>query len=394
MTKTRIAVLAVAGTVGLLMAFGPGLLTRTVAGSLNQTVDVDYPEPSAEAQRIHDELMVADLHADALLWDRDLLKRAEYGHVDFPRMVEGRVGLQAFTAVTKTPSDMNIDANTGDTDQIRFLAIAQAWPPRTWSSLTERAVHQADKLAGAAERSADAFVIIRTAADLTSFMARRERESEAALAGFLGIEGAHALEGDLANVDRLFEAGYRMFGLTHFFDNEVGGSAHGVERGGLTGFGHDVLDRMDELGIAVDVAHAAPALIDAVLDRATRPVLVSHTGLKGTCDNQRNLDDERLRRIAATGGVVGIGLWGVALCGETPKDWARAVRHGVTIAGVDHIGIGSDWDGAVTTMIDASGTVHLTAALMDEGFTPDEIARIMGGNVVRALSETLPPGGS
>lgn len=394
MTRTRIVLLSVAGVAALGLAFGPGVLTRTIAGAMNQTVEGDFGTPPAEARRLHDELLVADLHADALLWDRDLLERADYGHLDFPRMEEGRVGVQAFTAVTKTPADMNIEANTGDTDQIRLLSIAQAWPMRTWSSLAERAIHQADKLSEAADRSDGQFTILRTVDDLTSFLARRERDGSAVLSGFLGIEGAHALEGDIQNVDRLFSAGYRMFGLTHFFDNEVGGSAHGVRRAGLTVFGHSVLDRMDELGIVVDVAHAAPDLIDAVLDRATKPVIVSHTGLKGTCDNQRNLDDGRLRRIAATGGVVGIGLWGVALCGETPKDWARAVRHGVSVAGVDHIGLGSDWDGAVTTIIDASGTVHLTAALLDEGFAPDEIARIMGGNVVRVLSETLPPGGA
>lgn len=113
--------------------------------------------------------------------------------------------------------------------------------------------------------------------------------------------------------------------------------------------------------------------------------------MKGTCDNRRNLDDVRLAAVAATGGVVGIGLWETALCGATPADWARAVRHAVDVAGVDHVGLGSDWDGAVATLVDASGTAHLTQALLDQGFGDDEVRKIMGGNVARVLLEVLPP---
>jgi microsomal dipeptidase-like Zn-dependent dipeptidase len=147
---------------------------------------------------------------------------------------------------------------------------------------------------------------------------------------------------------------------------------------------------MERLGMLVDLAHASPALIDDVLAMATRPVVVSHTGVKGTCDNQRNLDDGRLAAISATGGVVGIGLWETAVCGTTPADWARAVRHAVEVAGVEHVGLGSDWDGAVTSMIDASQTVHLTQALVDEGFSAEDIRLIMGGNALRVLAQVLP----
>jgi microsomal dipeptidase-like Zn-dependent dipeptidase len=181
-----------------------------------------------------------------------------------------------------------------------------------------------------------------------------------------------------------------MFGLTHFFDNEAGGSVHGVDRQGLSPFGRQVLARMQELGILVDVAHASPALIDDVLSLAYRPVVVSHSGVKGTCDNRRNLDDDQLAGIAATGGVVAIGLWETALCGETLASWARAVRHAVSVMGVDNVALGSDWDGAVEAIVDASQTVHLTAALLDEGFTEEDIRKIMGGNVTRVLLETLP----
>jgi microsomal dipeptidase-like Zn-dependent dipeptidase len=303
--------------------------------------------------------------------------------------VEGHVAVQAFTVVTKTPRGMNIEANAGDSDNITLLSVLEMWPPRTWGSLAERALFQADKLHRFAARSDGRLAIIRSRQDLEGFFSRRDPDEET-VAGFLGLEGTHALEGDLANVGRLFRAGFRMFGLTHFFDNEVGGSAHGVDKGGLTAFGVQLLERMDELGILVDLAHASPALIDDVLARATRPVVVSHTGVKGTCDNRRNLDDGRLAAIAATGGVVGIGLWETAVCGATPTDWARAVRHAVDVAGVDHVGLGSDWDGAVAALVDASQTVHLTQALLDQGFSEEEVRKIMGGNVIRVLLETLP----
>jgi microsomal dipeptidase-like Zn-dependent dipeptidase len=369
----------------------PALTPRIVSSIMNPLVESTPGAPSADAVRLHTGLDVVDLHADALLWDADLLERRHYGHVDLPRLVEGRVAVQAFTVVTKTPAGMNIESNTGDSDLITWLALAQGWPPRTWRSLLGRALHQADKLHDAAEESEGRLMVIRDGAGLDELMRRRQRDP-AIVGGVLGLEGAHALEGDLASLDRLFAAGFRSIGLTHFFDNEVGGSAHGVEKGGLTEFGRSVVQRMERLGVAVDLAHASPRLVDDVLALATRPVIVSHTGVRGTCDNQRNLDDRRLAAIAATGGVIGIGLWETALCGEAPSAWARAVRHAVAVAGVDHVALGSDWDGAVVAIVDAAGTVHLVDALLEEGFSQDEIRRIMGGNALRVLHKTLPAG--
>lgn len=381
------ATLACAGFA--IVALGPAIAVRIAVPVVNPTLPGAATPPSAEAVALHATLSVADLHADALLWDRGLLRRQRIGHVDVPRLIEGRVAVQMFTAVTKTPAGMNIEANSADSDQITWLALVQEWPPRTWGSLTQRALHEARKLHDAAARSRGRLTVVTSRAELDAYLARR-RSNDSVVAGVLGIEGAHALEGDPRNLERVFDAGYRMIGLTHFFDNEVGGSAHGVDKGGLTDFGRLVILRMEELGIAIDLAHAAPALIDDVLDLATTPVIVSHTGLKATCDNQRNLDDGRLRRIADTGGVVGIGLWPTALCGETPADWARAVRHAVDVAGIDHVGLGSDWDGAVPAIVDAAGTVRLTDALLQGGFARDDIAKIMGGNVIRVLRATLP----
>ncbi len=140
----------------------------------------------------------------------------------------------------------------------------------------------------------------------------------------------------------------------------------------------------------VDLSHASPRTIDEVLAMATRPVVVSHTGVRGTCDNQRNLTDDQLRRIAATGGLIGIGFWDTAVCGTDAAAIARAIRHAANVAGIDHVALGSDFDGAVTVPFDATGLALITEALLAGNFTDDEIRKIMGGNTLRFLSDNLP----
>jgi microsomal dipeptidase-like Zn-dependent dipeptidase len=170
----------------------------------------------------------------------------------------------------------------------------------------------------------------------------------------------------------------------------VAGSAHGVAHGGLTPLGRQVVRRAESLGMLIDVAHASPRAVDDVLAMAARPVVVSHTGVRATCAGPRNLTDDQLRRVAATGGVVGIGYWDGAVCTIGPASTARAVAHAVRVAGVDHVALGSDFDGATTAPFDAAGLAQVTQALLDVGLTPAEIAQVMGGNVLRLLLATLP----
>jgi microsomal dipeptidase-like Zn-dependent dipeptidase len=343
----------------------------------------------ARARALHARLLVADLHADTLLWDRDLLRRGSRGHVDLPRLQEGGVALQAFTVVTKTPKSLNIERNDDRSDDITLLAIAQRWPPATWGSLRARALHQATRLSAAAGRSNGALTLVRSASDLDAFLERR-RQDPRLVAAILGLEGSHALEDDLGNVSVLAEAGFRMMAPTHFFDTGIGGSAHGVTKAGLTEKGRDWVRRLEERKVLIDLAHASPQTIEDVLALARRPVVVSHTGVRGTCDNRRNLGDAQLRAIAATGGVIGIGFWDTAACGEDARAVARAIVHAVHVAGADHVGLGSDFDGAVTTPFDATGLPQVTQALLDAGMAEDDVARVMGGNVVRLLRGALP----
>lgn len=344
---------------------------------------------SGRAAELHRQLIVADLHADSLLWGRDLAKRGQRGHVDLPRLVEGHVALQMFTLVTKTPRNLNIERNDAHTDNIRLLAMAQRWPARTYSSLLERALYLAERLDDLERRSDGRLIRLRSAPDLAAFLKRRAAEPQL-VGALLGVEGAHALDDDLANLDRLYDAGVRMIGLAHFFDNAFAGSAHGAGKGGLTEKGRALVRRMEEKRILVDLSHSSLRTIDDVLAMASRPVVVSHTGVKGTCDNQRNLSDDQLRRIARNGGLVGIGYWKFAVCGEDAPAIARAIRHAASVAGIEHVALGSDYDGAVTVPFDVSGVVLVTQALLDAGFSAEDVARIMGGNAVAFLTANLP----
>jgi membrane dipeptidase len=344
---------------------------------------------SKQGRELHPQLFIADLHADSLLWGRDLLARSDRGHVDLPRLIEGNVALQVFTVVSKTPRKLNVEHNDDSTDNVLPLSILQGRPFSTWTSLTERALEQAVDLHDQAARSNGRLSIIRTRADLARHIAMRKDKPQL-VAALLGMEGMHALEGRLENVDVMFDAGFRMMAPTHFFDNEVAGSAHGIRKGGLTPLGRQIIQRMEQRRMLVDLAHASPQTIDDVLAVTTRPVLVSHTGVRGTCDNPRNLSDEQLRRIARTGGVIGIGYWATAVCSTSARAIARAIRHAVTVAGVDHVGLGSDFDGGVAVPFDTSGLIRVTDSLIEAGFSADDIRKIMGGNVLRLLSENLP----
>ncbi len=365
-----------------------GFAPAYIEKSLNPVINKPPYQVSEKAQILHEKLFVADLHADSLLWNRNLLEDSSIAQVDVPKLLRGNVALQAFTVVTKTPRGLNIERNTDETDNIFWLSLAQFQPFENLSSLTKRALTQSKKLHEYAAKSDGKLVVIRSKTDLRKFIERRKTEK--IVGGWLGIEGAHALDGKLENVDILFDAGFRMMSPSHFFDNDIGGSAHGVEKYGLTEKGKEMIRRMEQKGMIVDVAHASPKTLDDILAIATKPIVVSHTGVRGTCDNQRNLSDEQLKAIARTNGIVGIGFWDTAICGEDAKSIAKAIRYASNIIGADHVALGSDFDGSVKVPFDTSGEALITEALLNENFTEAEIAKIMGGNVVKLLGENLP----
>jgi microsomal dipeptidase-like Zn-dependent dipeptidase len=357
---------------------------------LNQVAARPPYAASDQAREIHARATVVDLHADPLLWGRDLLVRGTSGHIDVPRLVEGNVAIQVFGAATKSPRHLNIEHNDDRSDDVILLAIAHGWPSSAWRSLTARALFLAGRLADAADRSGGQLTVVRSRRELDALLAQRAAEEPGLVGGVLAIEGAHALGKELEGLDAVDAAGYRMVGLAHFFDNTYAGSAHGVEKGGLTALGRELVAQLEARSMIVDLAHASTRTIDDVLAVASRPVVASHTGVRGVTDNARNLPDDQLRGIAATGGMVGIGFWPTACGGEDAAAIARSILHAASVAGIDHVGLGSDFDGGVTVPFDASGLVLVTDALLAQGLDGASIGKVLGGNAIRVLRAGLP----
>lgn len=385
-TLLAVLVLLLLGVIGF-FTLGPGI----VENSMNRMADTDLAEPDRETIALHDSLFIADLHSDTLMWNRDLLDRSDRGHMDLPRLQDGNVGLQVFSSVSKTPKNQNYDSNPANTDNITLLAILQLQPPRTWTSLLERSLYHAEKLQDAVADSEGELRFIRSRDDLDRLVADREAGKDVTGALF-SLEGLHSLEGDLDNLGRLFGAGARMAGFTHFFDNEVSGSMHGEDKGGLTDLGREAFAEMERRGMVVDIAHASHPAIAEMLELATKPVVASHGGVQATCDVNRNLTDDEIRGVAATGGVVGIGYWDAAVCALTPAAVVDAIEHVIEVGGVETAALGSDYDGATKVAWDTSDIAVVTQELRDRGHSDEDIAAIMGGNTLRVLRAVLPVG--
>jgi len=381
--------LAVAVVLGCLFLLVRLLVPSIIERRQNRVLQPGPYHASAEAEALHRTLLVADLHADTLLWGRNLLEPSRAGNIDLPRMLAGNVGLQAFTVVSTVPRNLNIDRNDDSTDLLPYLGMVQGWPLKALTSPKQRALYQARRMQEFVDKSNGAWLLLRTRGDLANLLKLRA-EGSPVIGVFLGTEGAQPLEGKLENLDALYAAGFRMMAPTHFTDTAIGGSAAGVEKGGLTALGREWVRQMEARGMLIDLAHASPATLREVTAMVAKPVVVSHAGVKGTCDNNRNLSDDQLRAVAATGGVIGIGFWDVATCGQDAQAIARAIRYAVRVVGAEHVALGSDFDGAVPEPFDSSGLVLITEALLQQGVSERYIRLIMGENVARVLSQTLP----
>ena len=363
-----------------------GIAPAWVDRDLNRIDGAPLPPVSARARALHATLEIVDLHSDSLMWQRDLLERHGHGPEDLPRMLDGNVALQVFSSVTKSPAGLNYDRNSAAArDDITLLAFAQLQPLRTWTSLTERSLFHAARLDRAVAGSDGRLVKVTAPGNLGALRGGTK------IGAMLSIEGLHDLEGKAENLDRLHAAGFRMAGLTHFFDNELAGSMHGEAKGGLTPFGRRIVRRMEDIGMIVDVAHCSRACVADVLAMARRPVISSHGGVQATCRVNRNLTDAEVRGVARTGGVIGIGYWDGAVCGTSPRDIATAMKHVRDLVGIGHVALGSDFDGSVTTRFDAAQLVQVTQALLDAGFAEDEIRAVMGGNALRVIRAGIAP---
>lgn len=329
-----------------------------------------------DARALHRSAYVADAHADALLWNRDLRVRQRRGHVDFVRLAEAGVRLQVFTVVSRGfPFIGGFPA----------FALAHGWPLAAVWSPWSRALFQIDRLTEACRSG------VGVLATSPAALAAADREGK--LACVLGIEGGHAIEGQVDRVGELARRGVAFLGLTHLVPNELGGSSFPFRgRLGLTALGGRVLEAMAGHGLAVDVAHASPRLLRALLAQEEGRIFCSHTGVAALGPRWRNLDDTALRRIADRGGVVGI-IFGTPYLGSRRLEAvADHLEHAVRVAGEEAVCLGSDFDGLVplpSGMRDVTDLWKLTALLLERGYPRTRIERILGLNLRRFLAEVL-----
>ncbi len=329
---------------------------------------------SDEARAIHAEHPPIDLHADTLMWSRwtgydlhkahepPLWKAAFGGHVDLPRMREGGMSAQFFGLVSLPLAD-----------RVKGMA---------------RIVHeQIDALEAQMTRKPGAIRLVRTADEISAAQQAGE------ISALLGIEGAHALEGNLDNVGIFARRGVRYIGLLHFTSNEAGFPAFGKGRSdeaGLTPWGLDLVQSCEDNGVLVDLAHVnKQGFLDACRV-ARKPPIVSHTGVLGAFEHWRNIDDAQLRAVSDKGGVVGVIFCPRYVGGDGLEPVIKHLKHIVDVVGEEHAALGSDWDGFIVPtrpLKDPRGLPLLTDAMLAAGFTRSAIGKILHDNVMRVLSE-------
>lgn len=315
---------------------------------------------------LHRDAIVFDGHCDTLLSvvqdKRPLAERSTQGHADLPRFRDGGVTAQIF-ALFSPP-----------------FALGGREP--TWQAL---------QLLDAFYQAVDAgeVALAIRAADV------RQAKAEGRVAGVIGMEGAEALRGDLGILRMFYRLGLRNLGLTWSLRNEAAdGVSEARTGGGLTEFGFRLVQEANRLGIMVDIAHLAPAGVQEVLALSDAPVVDSHANARALCDHPRNLTDRQLEALAKTGGVVGVVFVPGFVAAEPEQQNVERlldhIDHIVRVAGVDHVGLGSDFDGfhgELAGMPDVTHLPAITSGLLDRGYSEEAVRKILGGNWLRVFEQ-------
>ena len=346
-----------------------GLVFATMA--LTPALAASQEPVAARVDRILRTTPLIDGHNDlpGLLWDRargDLdgydLRGGTDGDTDWPRMRAGRVGGQFWSVY------VSVDDERPAVRQLEQIDIARrmiaAYP--------------------------DELELALTASDVEAAFGRGR------IASLLGLEGGHVLENSLGALRSFHALGARYMTLTHFSNTDWADSATDTaEHGGLTDFGREVVREMNRLGMLVDLSHVSEETMHDALDVARAPVIFSHSGARALSDSPRNVPDEVLRRLPENGGVVMQVFFPGYVApdgGEvaTVAQVADHIEHIARVAGHDHVGIGSDFDGIpqyVTGLEDVSTFPALFMELAERGWTDSELAKLAGENVLRVMRE-------
>ena len=371
------------------------------------TLTLHAQDDTARARRISAEAIGIDSHIDTiqhvLVDGVDLANRLPNGMVDFPRLREGGM---------KAP----------------FFAL---WVPVYYkgAEAVRRTLDLRDAMQSVLDAHPDQIELATGAADIERIVKSKK------IAAFLAIEGGHQIDDDLAVLRMYYRMGIRAMTLTHFNNNNwADSSTDKPEHNGLTPFGKDVVREMNRLGMLVDVSHVSDKTFYDAIAVSTKPVIVSHSSSRAISNIPRNVTDDMLRALAKNGGVIGINfgegfispkdvaaLWAAVvsnsgappnLTGKLLDDYANNefrkdlaamktglatisdvvdhVDHMVKIAGIDHIGIGSDFDGITSPpegLADISKMPSLVAALLKRGYSEQDIKKILGGNYLRVIRE-------
>jgi membrane dipeptidase len=364
---------------------------------------------SPRAKQLHDRAIVIDSHDDTtqwLYWEKgwDIAARHADGNIDVPRMREG--GLDALFFSIFMPSEV-----TG--------------PPAV-----KRALDLIDSVREAVRKHPNDLVLATTAADI------RKAAAEHKIAALMGMEGGHMIDNDLGALRQYAALGVRYLTLTHFKNNDwADSSTDKPAHNGLTPFGKDVVRELNRLGVMVDISHVADKTFYDALEVTSAPVIASHSSCRAIDQHPRNMTDDMLRALAKNGGVVQINYEisflseeyrtakkpadvqaaldaAAKKCGtneacstseeakiarqamrdgKLPKvTWEKIIEHidhAVKVAGADHVGLGSDFDGATMPlgMDDASQLPRITDALLKKGYSEQDVEKILGGNLLRVM---------
>ncbi len=406
-----------------------------VVDRLRHTVAVPPPYVvRPEVAAFHRATPVVDLLVGTALFRREFVPRQHRGHVDLPRLQAGGVNLIGLSLATRFP-DLR-----GTLSAPHFLSLGIA-PQALGSSMATIEI-LAGRIGEWERRSGGHLRIVRSRADLDAILgsdAVPTRDPplgpgtlptrdpplgpgtlptrdpsldpgtlptqdpplapDGRVGAFLGVQGAHALDGEPTNLERLHRLGVRMLAPAHVMDNAYVGSGTGRHAGGLTPAGRDLIAEMERLGIVVDLAHMSSAGIRDALPLLRRPFVLSHTGFQERCRRTgwrhysaatRNVSSDDARLVAEAGGVIGVTYATELLGGSRVQDVVDTIRFAIELAGAEHVALGSDLDGALRATFDVRGVSLITQGLLDAGLREADVRAVLGGNALRVLWAILP----
>lgn len=389
-----------------------GVLRQTVAAEDTQMAKPDRQEPvvvSERARKLHAAAIVIDGHND-MPWEvrkqggssfdkMDIARRQPDLQTDIPRLRQGGVGAQFWSVWVPGELGYKGEALSTTLEQIDLVKHMIARYPET-------------------------FALALTADDIERIHGRGK------IASLIGVEGGHCIEESLQVLERLYSLGARYMTLTHTESlNWADSSTDAPKSNGLTPFGRQVVEKMNQLGMMVDISHVSAKTMNDVLDVSTAPVIFSHSSAFAICENPRNVPDDVLRRIKEKDGVVMINFFSGYIVPaaakislesmiverefkkkyDDPKHATEEIRrwkaqhryprgtiydvldhidHIAKVAGAEHVGIGSDFDGVSvlpTQLDDVSCYPYITQGLIDRGYNDDQIRGILGGNLLRVM---------